>query len=298
MRNTNIRLATSAMSANSLKRILYKIADLHHFSLKHTRILAGGDINWVYLLETGTEKLVIKLNKANKLPNLFVAEKMGLDSLLNKSDFDIPKPLFLGELDNWSYLIMEYRPEGTKASNFWEDFGAKLAGMHQQTNKNFGYKINNYIGSLPQYNSQKTTAAEFYMVMRLEPQLKIAKEKGYDFGLSKKFVSNCESIIPQEPSSLIHGDLWNGNFLINTDGTVCLIDPAVAYAPREMDLAMMHLFGGFHKDLFTTYREVFPLEPGFNDRIRLWQLYYLLVHLNIFGSSYKPQVTSIIRLFS
>ena len=158
--------------------------------------------------------------------------------------------------------------------------------------------MHNYIGSLLQYNEEKTNASDFYIEMRLKPQLQMAKNRGYDLKISEKFFHNCSSVIPQEKSSLVHGDLWSGNYLVNQSGEVCLIDPAVAYAPREMDLAMMQLFGGFHKDLFAAYQEVFPLEPGFNNRVSLWQLYYLLVHLNIFGAGYKAQVDSIVKRFS
>ena len=109
---------------------------------------------------------------------------------------------------------------------------------------------------------------------------------------------NISAIIPDEKPALIHGDLWGGNYLVNGNGDPCLIDPATAFAPREMDLSMMQLFGGFDKELFNSYKKEFPLESGFEERIPLWQLYYLLVHLNLFGAGYKSQVTSIIKQFS
>ena len=134
--------------------------------------------------------------------------------------------------------------------------------------------------------------------MRIEPQLKLAKELGYDLPDTSSLYKNCESIIPKENASLIHGDLWGGNYLVDTNGSPCIIDPAVAYAPREMDIAMTRLFGGFRDQMISSYQDYYPLEKDWEQRIELWQLYYLLMHLNVFGISYKSQVTEIIHKYS
>ncbi|MBT8318886.1 MAG: fructosamine kinase family protein, partial [Gramella sp.] len=176
--------------------------------------------------------------------------------------------------------------------------GEQLAKLHKQSASSFGLKTDNYIGSLPQYNQHRKKASEFYVEMRLEPQIKMASENAYKLNISNKFYANCEEIIPDEPPALVHGDLWNGNYIVNSQGLPCLIDPAVAYAPREMDIGMMHLFGGFSTELFKTYNEIFPLRENWKDRLDLWKLYYLLVHLNIFGSGYQAQVNSIISRYS
>jgi fructosamine-3-kinase len=104
-------------------------------------------------------------------------------------------------------------------------------------------------------------------------------------------------VIPEERPSLIHGDLWNGNYLIAKEGKPVLIDPAVSYGIREMDLAMMHLFGGFSEEVYNVYHELSPLQAGWQDRTSLWQLYYLLVHLNLFGSGYLSQVQTAIKRY-
>ncbi|HET8753258.1 MAG TPA: fructosamine kinase family protein, partial [Salinimicrobium sp.] len=122
--------------------------------------------------------------------------------------------------------------------------------------------------------------------------------RGFSFQNLDRIFKNISSEIPEEPPALIHGDLWSGNYLVNEKGLPCLIDPAVSFAPREMDLAMMKLFGGFPENVFNIYSEIFPVQPKFESRISLWQLYYLLVHLNIFGSSYLPSVTGILQRFS
>jgi fructosamine-3-kinase len=197
-----------------------------------------------------------------------------------------------------SYLILRYIETANKIPEFWEVFGEQMAALHKTTSSKFGFKTDNYIGSLPQYNKNYSSAAEFYISQRLGPQLEIAKNAGYDLKNTGSFLKNCSEVIPDEPPALVHGDLWGGNFIVNSRGLPCLIDPAVAFAPREMDLAMMKLFGGFDAQLFKHYNSHFPLEPGFEERVPLWQLYYLLVHLNIFGLGYKNSVENIIRQYT
>ncbi|HER40768.1 MAG TPA: fructosamine kinase, partial [Salinimicrobium catena] len=162
----------------------------------------------------------------------------------------------------------------------------------------FGFHAPNYIGSLPQYNHHHDSAADFYIQERLEPQFRMALDAGYAFHGLEKIFQVFSEMIPKEAPALIHGDLWSGNYISNEQGLPCLIDPAVSYGPREMDLAMMKLFGGFPEEVFDQYDSLFPVEPGFKDRIEMWQLYYLLVHLNIFGSSYLGQVKNILTRFS
>ena len=278
--------------------ILNKIAEKHNLNNAKFSRLTGGDINDVFLITSENEKQVVKLNDAEKFPGMFAAEKAGLEALQKPAVIDVPKVLGVGEIENTSYLLLEYKESAAKSSTFWEDFGKQMAALHKTTSEEFGFHQDNYIGSLPQSNNASATAADFYISERLEPQLKMARNRGYDLGVTKSFFKNISAIIPDEKPALIHGDLWGGNYLVNGHGNPCLIDPATAFAPREMDLSMMQLFGGFDKELFKTYEEEFPLESGFEKRIPLWQLYYLLVHLNLFGTGYKAQVTSIIKQFS
>jgi hypothetical protein len=277
---------------------LYKIAEENKLKNPKFSRLTGGDINDVFLITSEGKKLVVKINNASKFPGMFAAEKAGLEALQKPSVIDVPNVLGIGEIDSTAYLLIEFRESAAKNTDFWETFGKQMAALHKTTSIEFGFHQDNYIGSLPQRNNKKTSAADFYISERLEPQLKLAKDKGYDLGVEKSFFRNILAIIPDEKPALIHGDLWGGNYLVNAEGNPCLIDPATAFAPREMDLAMMKLFGGFNKQLFEVYYQKFPLELGFEERIPLWQLYYLLVHLNLFGTGYKPQVTSIIRQFS
>lgn len=279
-------------------KIITRIAELEGFKINTASALSGGSINRVLLVDTSEGKRVLKLNSASSFPGMFQAEKEGLDELKTSGTVNVPEAFSVGETLGTAYLMMEYIKEGPQKPHFWNRFAEDLAALHKTTSPAFGFPSQNYIGSLPQYNEERLSAAEFYIEQRLEPQLKMAREKGFSFDNPEVFFTNISRVIPQEPASLIHGDLWSGNYLVNEQGLPCLIDPAVSYGPREMDLAMMKLFGGFPERVFSEYQSFFPLEPGFEDRVPIWQLYYLLVHLNIFGSSYLPSVKKILTRFS
>lgn len=229
---------------------------------------------------------------------MFETEARGLQLLKNTLTFRIPEFVSQGEMEGQTFLLIEYIAPGPKKTNYATDFGHKLAQLHRHTAPVFGLDHDNYIGSLPQYNNRSTSAAEFYIENRLQPQLNLAAEKGYLFQKLDGFFNNLQQEIPNEPPALLHGDLWNGNCLTDANGTPCLIDPAVCYASREMDLAMMQLFGGFSQQVFEAYHEHFPLQTGLNNRLDIWQLYYLLVHLNLFGSSYFRRVNNILKKYS
>lgn len=286
------------MCGNEVENLLKKIGSLEGFKTTSFSKLHGGSINQVLLLETSTGKKVIKLNGASRHPTMFRAEKKGLDILKSSKTFDVPTVFSLGKFQKTAYLLLEYIPSGKPSTNFWNIFAEKLADLHHNSHSHFGFSNPNYIGSLPQFNKKETTAAEFYIHQRLEPQFKLAAAKGFFFKNLEIVYKNISNEIPEEKPALIHGDLWNGNYLVSANGLPCLIDPAVSYGPREMDLAMMRLFGGFPQRVFLLYDEIFPLVSGAEKRTGLWQLYYLLVHLNLFGSGYLPRVNAIVRKFN
>lgn len=265
--------------------------------IKNTIPLSGGDINEVYLLETGAGKFVLKKNSSSRYPGMFSAEAEGLNLLAASGAIHIPSVIIRGEMGDDAYLVLEYIESGSPASDFWQVFGRQLATLHGNTAVAFGLEGANYIGSLPQYNERRTQAVEFYVTQRLQPQFRMAYNQGYRFACDKLY-KNLENIIPSEAPALVHGDLWNGNYLVGADGHPCLIDPAVAYNHRETDMAMMALFGGFPREVTDAYNEVFPLYEGWEDRMDVWQLYYLLVHLNLFGSGYHLGVKRIVEKYS
>ena len=286
------------MTSEKLQHIIPDIEANLNLKIFSTTPLSGGDINDVFLMETNNGRLVAKVNIASAFPGMFEAEKEGLDALRNTKIIKIPEVFSVGSNNDITYLLLEYIPQKTESENFWEDFGKKIALLHQHTNRKFGFNNSNYIGSLPQSNEWCTSAYEFYITQRLEPQFKMASENGYSFKNLSPFYKKLEEIIPEESASLIHGDLWNGNYTIDNHGQACLIDPSVSYFHREMDIAMMHLFGGYSQVLFNIYNEIFPLQGEWKSRLDIWQLYYLLVHLNLFGSSYYGSVEKILKIYT
>lgn len=252
--------------------------------------LHGGDINEVYLVQTKAGPLVIKWNPT-PLPGMFPAEAEGLDALRRAEAFRIPEVFHACE----TYLALEYIPQGAQVSIEGAAYGNSLARLHSTTSEHYGWQHHNYIGSLPQQNTRHKSGVEFYREERLLPQFRMARECGFKFQQLDAFLRGLETLIPEEPASLIHGDLWSGNYMVSSKGEPCLIDPAVSFASREMDLAMMALFGGFPKHYTNAYNEVYPLSPEWKERIPLWQLYYVLVHLNLFGAGYYPRCVQIMK---
>ena len=280
-----------------MEQLLQHIASRNKLQLIESKSLSGGDINDVFLLKCHEGNFVAKLNDVSKFPGIFEVEAKGLQLLKKSDSFKIPNVIAEGVFQNASYLLLEYIAPGNKSNNFWESFAEKLIKLHKTSSEQFGLDHTNYIGSLPQKNEYRSTASEFYISQRLEPQFKMALENGFSFNNLEGFYKNISREIPSEPPSLIHGDLWSGNYMVSKKGEPVLIDPAVAFAPREMDLAMMKLFGGFSEEVFLNYNSIFPLTNGWKERVPVWQLYYLLVHLNLFGSGYLQQVKGIMKRF-
>lgn len=281
-----------------MNELFHTIAEQNDMKLIAANFLFGGDINDVFHLKMDQGDFVVKFNDEKKFPRMFEVEQKGLELLRSTHSFFVPKTYTHDLADNKAYLLMEFIPDNTPKKDFWEDFGVKLAKLHRTTQAEFGLDHDNYIGSLVQYNKKSNTAQEFYISQRLKPQFKLAKENGFSFSNLDAFYENVSNEIPNEASAFVHGDLWSGNYMVCDGGNPALIDPAVAYASREMDLAMMQLFGGFPDEVFQVYNENFPLEKNWEKRISIWQLYYLLVHLNLFGVGYLAQVKSIIKKYS
>lgn len=197
---------------------------------------------------------------------------------------------------------MEFVQEGGVTAESPRQLGEDLAKLHRNSAENFGLDQDNYIGSLPQSNAHAVNWAEFFAAQRIEPQLRMAADGNFFSSAERKnfdrLLSRIDDIVPQEKPALIHGDLWSGNYLYDAEGKPVLIDPAVYYGHREMDIAMMHLFGGFAPEVFRSYNERFPLESGWKDRVDFHNLYPLLVHVNLFGGGYAGQVKSILRKFA
>lgn len=263
--------------------------------------VGGGSINQAFAVHAGKQSVFVKCNQAGAFPGMFEAEARGLELLRQYSRFDIPEVLDTGMLNNTSYLVMEWIQKGNPGPRFDEDFAFKLAAMHKQSAGFFGLDHDNYIGTLHQVNSARNSWAEFYVELRLEPQIRMARDNGLiDASLVRAFDklnAKMENLFPAEAPALLHGDLWSGNYMCTVAGEATIFDPAVYYGHREMDLAMSKLFGGFPQHFYDFYCRFFPLENGWEERISLGQLYPLLVHVNLFGSGYVAQLKSCLNRF-
>ena len=263
--------------------------------------LHGGDINEVVLLATNRGQLVAKLKSHCRFSDFFEAEAKGLELLRAPNVLRIPEVIATGWDGTTAFLLLEYLPSGTRQPDFWKGFGRNLAKLHRSTNERFGLDHNNYIGPLEQANNWHDSWVDFFVTQRLEPQLRYGREAHwlsehgtYEF---QRLFHKLEELFPPEPPALLHGDLWSGNYLVGPNDEPCLIDPAVYFGHREIDLGMMQLFGGFQAIMYDTYNEEFPLATDWRERTPITQLYPLMVHANLFGGGYGAQVQSIVKRF-
>ncbi len=257
--------------------------------------VSGGDINSALKISTTKGNYFAKYNSAKAHPKMFELEAMGLELLKNEGGFLTPDIISFGEEEKWSFLVLSWEETQKETFDFNRKFGEHLTQMHKATSTNFGWHQDNYIGSLKQKNDFTDNWPEFFITLRLEPQLKLARDSGFiNPSLTSKMqiiFKGLETWVPQEKPALLHGDLWSGNYLASPKGPL-LIDPAVYFGHREMDLAMMHLFGGFSETIFEVYNENFALEKAWKERIALHNLYPVLVHVNLFGVGYLEQLKS------
>jgi fructosamine-3-kinase len=265
--------------------------------------LSGGCISNAYkIITSGNKNLFLKIND-NVPPDMFAAEAHGLSELLKAGTIRVPIP----EMFSQTYIVTEYIEMGKKSHNFFEDFGRKFATLHQFKRDSFGFYEDNYIGSNPQKNiadpKESRNWSEFYFNKRLLFQFRLCESNGYGSQELNKFFGQIENKLDdilsgsEEPPSLLHGDLWSGNYMTDESGNACIIDPAVYYGHPEADLAMTKLFGGYPEEFYKSYREVNPLKDGWEYRENIYKLYHVLNHLNLFGRGYYSQALSLIRYY-
>jgi len=261
----------------------------------------GGCINECYRLNTSSGVFFMKVNDAKAFPTMFDAEARGLTLLNQMVPAIAPEVVVKSETEGKIFLIIQWITEEKPATGFWKDFATKLASLHRHHQDLFGLDHNNYIGSLAQTNETTSDWISFFILRRMEPQLKKAIDEGkIEKEMHRSFAKlyiKLNEIFPEEKPSLVHGDLWSGNFIIGEDGLPRLVDPAIYYGHREMDLAMSKLFGGFDGSFYPYYNETFPQEKNFEKRVDVYNLYPLLVHVNLFGGHYGAEVSSIIKRF-
>ena len=264
----------------------------------------GGCINQTHILHlTNGERVFLKHN-SQPAPDFFAAEAKGL-KLLSQVDKGprIPKSLALQDSPTPSFLILEYIEKSSPASDFPVSFAQSLAELHRNTHHSFGLDHDNYIGSSPQKNTHDINGIHFLRDQRLRYQQELARASGkLPSGTDKKLTKLCDRIedyldITGEQPALLHGDLWSGNYFPDHDQIPCIFDPAVYYGLREADLAMTELFGKLPQRFYEAYHEAFPLNSGYEERKDLFNLYHLINHLNLFGSSYLSSVENVLNKY-
>ncbi len=269
--------------------------------IKRTVPVSGGSINDAYKLDTNAGLFFVKKNSASLYPGMFAKEKRGLEILAATNTVSVPKVVGLGQKDDTAFLVLDYIESAARQPDFWELFAERLANLHRHSADHFGLDHDNYIGSLPQSNRKHNNWPDFFREERLEKQVKMARDKG-QIGTDivrafDRFYLKLPELFPEEPPALIHGDLWGGNYMVGEKGEPVIIDPAVYYGHREMDLGMSQLFGGFDRMFYEAYERYYPLEKGWQQRMDYCNLYPLMVHVNLFGSGYVGSVKSIIQKF-
>ena len=287
------------MIPKSIKR---DIEATEGITFENEHALSGGSINKAAVADSETGRVVIKWNTAAR-SSMFITEHQGLILLREHTNtLLVPEVRSTGKNDSYSWIVMKYIPEGNGERFTDRTFGAGLAALHKNTAPKFGLSHNNFIGRLPQDNSPNEDWLTFFMIRRIEPQIRAAVDKGLmPSSCIKKLPllqRSVASLFPDEPPSLLHGDLWSGNYLYSESGQPALIDPAVYYGNREIELAFTTLFGRFPGGFYEAYEEAWPLQPGFGQRRDLYNLYPVLVHVNLFGGGYVNQANAIFNQYT
>lgn len=269
------------------------------FVARTQRPVGGGCINETWILSDGDRQFFIKLNAADQLA-MFAAEAAGLDEIRRTGAIRCPEPVCHGKADGVSYLVLEYLDLGGRGGTAGHQaLGRQLAALHRIVQGEYGWRVDNTIGSSPQPNRPDSDWVRFWREQRLGHQLELAAANGYRGRLQEqgeRLRNDLPALLPAQapPASLLHGDLWSGNVAFTASGAPVIFDPAVYYGDRETDLAMTELFGGFPADFHSAYREAWPLDPGYPVRKTLYNLYHVLNHLNLFGSGYLAQAERMI----
>lgn len=263
--------------------------------------VSGGDINRAFRVSTATVDFFVKTN-TTQFPQMFSKELAGLDRLRATNTLEVPTSKLCGEADGNQFLVLTWIESARSAPDYWERLGQGLACLHRTVEDQYGLSQDNYIGSLQQRNTWMASWPEFFGQRRLLPQLQMGLRSGALpsslLRQAEKLIAKLTGLLPECPeSSLLHGDLWSGNVMTGASGEPVVIDPAVYFGHREVELAFTHLFGGFPQTFYAAYDSVWATEAGFTERRDLYNLYPLLVHANLFGGHYVTRVTSVIRRF-
>jgi fructosamine-3-kinase len=291
------------------ERLIHAVSAAIGSSVRTYTRAHGGDINDAYDVTLADGRLVFVKSNDDADPRMFACEARGLEWLRDAGAVRIPRVLAYSDPDvqddearddgcgDVAFLALERIASASRAADYDDRLGRGLAALHLAgwDDRRFGFTEPNFIGSLTQDNTCADSWPAFYVTRRLEPQVRAAIDCGrapavWQRRFARLFAAMDDLTGPPEAPSRLHGDLWSGNVMADDHGAPCLIDPAVYAGHREMDLAMLRLFGGLGTRALAAYHEAAPLADGHETRVALYQLYPLLVHVNLFGGSYVQSV--------
>lgn len=283
-----------------IQKALRQLSD--HSDLTHISPVSGGSINQTYRIDTAKQTYFAKINRPVS-ETFFSKEINGLIAIKQSNTLPVPEVYgtFYEKETKTALLLLEWI-EGTETGKTIQQLGRGLAQLHQVRGQAFGFDEDNLIGTLPQPNPWTQNWLSFYRDQRLKVQYELGIQQHTITGKRREQLENLmdqlKRWVPEQVKySLIHGDLWGGNWLTGPNGTPYLIDPAVCFAHHEMEIAFTELFGGFPASFYDYYQEIMPLDASYPERKPLYQLYYLLVHLNVFGVSYGASVDRILNRY-
>jgi fructosamine-3-kinase len=232
-------------------------------------------------------------------PHFFEKELSGLKAIMETKTIDVCEPIGTIEIGSNSFLVLDFIDNAPMVSDFWEQLGSSMADLHRQTNRYFGFVEDNYLGQCLQINHRMSNWGQFYIKNRLLPNVRAVAEKHlietHEVKLFEKFFKLVEYAFPEEQPSLLHGDFWKEHVIPNPNGKPCLLNPAVYYGHREMDIAMTKMVGTFPQGFYDAYNAAFPLQKDWEDRLDFCKMYYHLVHLNIYGIAYLQNVQQLLN---
>lgn len=261
--------------------------------------IGGGSINETYRIRFGEDLFFCKINSATKFPQLFSREREGLHILGTFNKIRTPTVMDCFEESGYQFLLMDWIEQGQQTNEFWTQFGEQLAALHRVKSETCGLDKDNYMGSVPQQNQRTENWCSFFANQRLAPMItrcvNVNLLSANDQRLFERLVSKLPNIFDDEEPSLLHGDLWIGNFLCDANAQPVLIDPAVYYGHRSMDLAMTTLFGGFRQPFYEAYHYHYPLPKNHEEQWAVCNLYPLLIHLYLFGSDHLSSIRNTLQ---